>query len=102
MYLFSLVKNNGRLFPELLVGDVVVFGDHPRAFAKCDCDGNMNRPYPGNKPFSSVWLPLGKDRDSVYAWHGERKRNGYTEMVKVDWSNAIKRKEKEHQKCKNK
>ena len=94
-YAFSLVRNNGRLFPELRIGDVVVFGDHPRAFAKCDFDGNMNRPYPGNKSTSNLWLPLARDFDSVMAWHGERKKDGHVERVKVDWSKAVKKREKE-------
>lgn len=94
-YDFSLVRNNGRLFPELRVGDVIVFGDHPRAFAKCDYDGNMNRPYPGNKPTNNLWLPLARDPDSVMAWHGERKREGHVELVQVDWTKALNKREKD-------
>lgn len=103
MYAFSLVRNNGRLFPELRAGDVVVFGDHHRAFAKCDYNGNMNRPYPGNKPTESLWLPLGRDFDSVMAWHGERRKDSHVEEVKVDWTKALKRQEerKERKERKN-
>jgi len=91
-YAFSLVRNNGRLFPELRTGDVVVFGNHRDAFARCDYDGNMNRPFPGNKPTESLWLPLGKDFDSIMAWHGKRKREGHSELVEVNWKKAIENK----------
>jgi hypothetical protein len=93
-YPFSLVRNDGRMFPELRKGDVVVFGNHRRSFAQCDYEGNMNRTYPGNKPTTERWLPLGKDQDSIMAWHGDRKKDGHVEMVRVDWSKALKNREK--------
>jgi len=81
---FSIVKNNGKMFPNLPVGDVVVFGDHYRSFAKCDYEGNANCSYP-DKPLIDKWVVLSKDYDSVMAWHGKRKRSNNLELVLINW-----------------
>jgi hypothetical protein len=81
-YDFSIVYNDGNTFPELRVGDVVVYGNYRRALAKCNYEGELNKDL-FNQNEKSIWLPLGKDIDSVMAWHGKRKYEGGVQMVNV-------------------
>ena len=89
-YPFSLVFNDGQMFPELRSGLIAVFGEHPRAFAKCDYDGNMNIVMPHAKKDSlEQMVVLAKDFDTVFAWHGERQKVGTTYLGKVNWRKAF-------------
>ena len=76
-YPFSLVRNKNDLFLTLPQdADVLVYGRHPKAYAKCDYEGNTNVSLRPNRPHETTrWLFLGKDFDSVMAFHGPRERN---------------------------
>ena len=89
-YPFSLVFNDGQLFPELREGLVAVFGEHPRSFAKCDYDGNMNIVMPRSQGSDlEQVVVLAKDFDSVFAWHGDREKIRGIPCVRVNWRKAF-------------
>ena len=79
---FSLVNNNGS-YPELPQGLIVMFGYKRDAIAYMDYDGKADRDTPAN--VQGEWFPLSTDFDSVMAWHGKRRRQGYREYVLVQW-----------------
>ena len=95
-YPFSLVYNDGNTFPELPRGEVLIYGRHHKTFAKCNYDGDMNisHPYARGDEIDG-WLYLATDRDSIMAWHGPRKKEGYYCKGRVSWAKAVKREQRD-------
>jgi hypothetical protein len=73
---FSLIETKS--------GHVLVFGDKNGAVAYTDYDGRLDR----ENPTDGEWYPLGNDRDSVFAWHGERMKgpDGVRDLGKVTYT----------------
>ena len=91
-YPFSLVQNDGHLFPDLPAGVVAVFGEHQKAFAKADYDGNLNIPNPKTKDDAlEQWVYLSKDFDSIHAWHGQRRKDKHNRLVLINWRRALEK-----------
>jgi len=80
---FSLVKNEANMFPEVADKYVVAFGFYRNAVAYLDYDGNADRDTPAET--NGEWFALSRDFDSVMAWHGERRKKGVGEQVKIHW-----------------
>ena len=95
-YPFSLVFNDGNIFPELPCGEVLIYGKHYQTSAKCDYEGNMNIPPSRIKREEKErWVYLATDKDSIFAWHGERKKDGHYCFGKVNWAKALKKAERD-------
>jgi len=80
---FSLIHNDGNEYPELPSGLILVFGIKRQAIVFTDYEGNADRPQPSG--IRDDWFPLGKDFDSIMAWHGERKSSAFGNIVKINW-----------------
>jgi len=83
---FSLVNNKDNYFTSVPDGLVIVYGYVRNAVAYLDYDGNADRPIPGG--IDDECFPLARDRDSVMAWHGQRKWAGNIELVPVSWKTS--------------
>jgi len=95
-YPFSLVFNDGSIFPELPRGEVLIYGKHHKTFAKCDYDGEMNISHPHVNGYATEdWVFLATDSDSVMAWHGERKKEGHYYKGKISWEKALRREQRD-------
>lgn len=78
---FSLVKND--LNTESPQGFILAYGNKHSGVSYFDYDGNADRKKPSY--INSEWFPLSNDRDSIMAWHGERKKINGVEYGKVNW-----------------
>lgn len=61
----------------------MVFGYEKNAVAYTDYEGVADCSTPAN--VQGEWFPLSTDFDSVMAWHGERRKQGRHEFVRVKW-----------------
>jgi len=81
---FSLVKNDGNIYPEFPPGFVLVFGNkRDDAIVFTDYDGKSDRQKP--KDIEGEWFPLSIDFDSIMAWHGERRKEHSKDYGKIKW-----------------
>jgi hypothetical protein len=94
---FSIVLNDGVAFPAMPAGELLVYGKHDQAIARCDYDGNTDVPHPhAEEGETNRLVLLNNDRDSIMAWHGHREpanpeapKNG-RKVGRIDWVKAIK------------
>lgn len=94
---FSLIINDGVAFPNMPMGELIVFGRHDQAIAECDYDGNLDRVHPdmdSTKNESERFVLINNDRYSIMAWHGQRKNqfdhfdNG-RRLGLINWQKAL-------------
>jgi len=82
---FSLVASSGTDIPGVPYGaPILVYGNFSNAMAYSNYDGKMDRDCPEST--TGEWFPLGVDRDSIMAWHGERKVVNRVYYGRVLWS----------------
>jgi hypothetical protein len=97
---FSIILNDGIAFPNMPKGELLVFGKHDQAIARCDYHGNMDRIHPDadtENDETSRFILINKDRDSIMAWAGQRRNtnprvdfdDGYRDGL-INWRKALK------------
>jgi len=95
---FSIVQNDGVAFPNMPVGELLVYGRHDQSIATCDYDGNMSSIHPNADAKANETdrlILLNNDRDSIMAWHGYREKqnpefNNGRCFGRVNWCKALK------------
>jgi len=94
---FSLIINDGKALPNMPTGELLIFGRHDQAIARCDYEGNMDRIHPNADTENNETdrqVLINGDRHSVLAWHGERTKqnpefdNG-RRLGRVNWRKAL-------------
>lgn len=95
---FSVIINDGKSFPNMPVGELLIYGKHDQAIGRCDYEGNMENIHPDvpkdSKEVERLVL-INNDRASIMAWHGERHKqlkgnfdNG-RRLGKINWKDAL-------------
>lgn len=99
---FSIIINDGKSFPNMPAGELLIYGKHDQAIGRCDYEGNMENVHPDaniEKNEVERFILINNDRASIMAWHGERKKqldgkfdNG-RRLGKINWKEALAEKQ---------
>ena len=72
--------------PNNFAGIIFVEQNRALAYDSCDWDGRMSHPYPNVSPGAkAIWIPLHKDKDTKYAFVGERKMSDMGVLLGKLW-----------------